>query len=142
MKPYSLDLRQRILAAVDEGRPRSTIAELFQVSLSWIRRLVQRRRETGSIAPQPHGGGRRPKLDDTCLERLRELVQQQPDGTLAEFQSRLGEPVSLMTICRALRRLRLPLKKRRSVPLSSLGPMCSSAARSTASRSRTSTRAG
>src|SRR5690349_19692106 len=116
MKPYSPDLRQRVLAAVDEGQPRLTIARLFRVSASWIRRLCQRRRETGSTAPRPHGGGRPPKLDAARLRRLRELVERQPDATLAELRGRLAAPVSLMTVCRALRRLRLPLKKSRSRP--------------------------
>jgi transposase len=112
MKPYSLDLRQRILAAVDEGTSsRPQIAKLFCVSASWVRRLVQRRRETGSIEPLAHHGGPKPKLDQGHLEHLRALVREKPDATLAELRGRLGSPASVMTICRALKRLELPLKK-------------------------------
>jgi transposase len=115
MKPYSLDLRQRVLAAVDEGQQtRGQIAQRFAVSTSWIRRLVQRRRATASIAPRPQRRGPAPKRDEPRLARLRELVGRQPDATLAELRDRLAEPVSLMTVCRALRRLRLPLKKVRA----------------------------
>ena len=116
MRPYSLDLRQRVLAAVDEAKlPRGRVARLFGVSASWVRRLVQRRR-AGSIEPLPHRGGPRPKLGEEHLRRLRELVREKPDATLEELRGRLGAAVSVMTICRALRGLRLPLKKSRSGP--------------------------
>jgi len=123
MKAYSLDLRQRVLAAVQEGTSsRGEIAERFSVCKSWIRRLLQRLRETGSIAPLPHGGGRPSKLDEMDLERLRELSAKQPDATLNELRDRLGEPVCQMTICRGLKKLRLPLKKSRTTPPSRIGP--------------------
>jgi transposase len=123
MKAYSVDLRQRVVAAVQEGNStRGEIAERFSVCKSWIRRLLQRLRETGSIEPLPHGGGRPPKLDETDLERLRELSAEQPDATLNELRARLGEPVCQMTICRGLRRLQLPLKKSRTTPASKIGP--------------------
>jgi transposase len=141
MKPYSMDLRQRVLAAVDAGQQtRGQIAQRFSVSTSWIRRLVQRRRETGAIAPRPHRSGPRPKLDEPRLARLRELVGRQPDATLAELRDRLAEPVSLMTVCRALRRLRLPLKKSPSGPPSRPGRTSRGSGPSTRPRSSTSRR--
>jgi transposase len=132
MKPYSLDLRQRVLAAVDEGKlPRPQIARLFCVSASWIRRLVQRRRQTGSIEPLAHRGGPKPKLTAEHLDRLRELVREKPDATLQEYRGRLGAPASVMTICRALRALRLPLKKNPSGPPSRTAPTSPGSASST-----------
>ena len=123
MKPYSLDLRQRVLAAVDERKlTRPQIAELFKVSTSWIRSLVQRRRQTGSIEPLPHRGGPKPKLDEAHLKRLAELVKEKSDATLPEYRGRLGVTASAMTICRALKRLRLPLKKSPSGPRSRTAP--------------------
>jgi transposase len=58
MRPYSLDLRERILAAVDhhDGSIR-WLARIFRVSTSFIVRLLQRRRATGTLAPEPHRGG-------------------------------------------------------------------------------------
>jgi len=124
MKAYSLDLRQRILAAVDARQStRPELAKLFSVSASWIRRLVQRRRETGSIEPMVHHGGPKPKLNEDHLNRLSELVREKPDATLEELRGRLGAPVSVMTLCRALKRLRLPLKKSRSTPRSRVARM-------------------
>lgn len=113
MKPYSLDLRQRVLAAVDAGQlSRAAIARTFSVSPAWVRRLVQRRRETGSIAPRPRRHGPRPKLDAAARQDLADLVRQQPDATLDELRRRLAVSVSAATVCRALRALGLPLKKK------------------------------
>ena len=113
MTPYSQDLRQRILETVQrrEGSLRQ-IAGRFLVSLSFVVRLLQTYRRTGSIQPQAHRGGNPAKLDPEDLERLRELVRQQPDATLEELRQRLGVACSTMTICRALKKLGLPLKKK------------------------------
>src|SRR3954453_8333559 len=113
MTPYSQDLRQRILETVEggEGSLRQ-IARRFLVSLSFVTRLLQLHRSTGSPQPRPHGGGNPAKLSPQDLERLRELVRQQPDATLEELRQRLGVACSTMTISRALRRLGLPRKKK------------------------------
>jgi transposase len=141
--PYSLDLRRRVLAAVDaQTDTRAAIAERFQVSTAWVRRLVQRRREAGAIAPKPHAGGPAPALTADHRDRLRALVAEQPDATLAELRDRLAAPVGIMTVWRALRALRLPLKKRRSGRPSRTGPTCGGSGPSTGPRSRGSTRAG
>jgi transposase len=142
MKPYSLDLRQRVLAAVDQGRAHPAVAAAFAVSTAWIRRLLQRRRQAGSIEPKPHRSGPAPKLGEAELRRLRELVAQQPDATLAELRQRLGAPVGLMTVCRALRKLRLPLKKRPTGPPSRTGPTSRGSGPSTGRPSRASSRGG
>ena len=115
MKPYSMDLRRRVVAACDrnDGR-RVEIAGRFGVCTAWIRRLLQRRRERGSIAPFPQNAGRKPALDQRRLERLRRLVARQPDATLRELKDRLGLTISNGAMIRALRELKLTLKKSRS----------------------------
>ena len=61
MRPYSMDLRERVAAAIDEGEgSERQIAKRFRVSVSFVTRLVQRRRDAGTLAPKPHGGGPRP----------------------------------------------------------------------------------
>jgi transposase len=112
MAAYSQDLRQRVLDAVErkEGSLRQ-IARRFVVSLSFIVRLLQLHRRTGSIDPKPAGGGHPAALGPDDLERLKELVRQQPDATLKELRQRLGVSCSLTTIWRALEKLRLPRKK-------------------------------
>src|SRR5215470_200677 len=113
MTPYSQDLRQRILETVQrrEGSVRQ-IARRFLVSLSFVVRLLQTYRRTGSIQPQPHRGGNPAALGPEDLQRLRELVRQQPDATLEELRQRLGVACSTMAICRALKKLGLPRKKK------------------------------
>src|SRR6516165_112646 len=101
MRPLSNDLRQRILAAVDnpEGSRRQ-IAKRFVVDVSTITRLLQLRRQTGSIAPRPHAGGTTPRLDQEALRRLRQLVEDDPDATLGQLQQRLGVGGSLLIVWR------------------------------------------
>ena len=113
MKPLSDDLRQRILAAVDQREgSRRKLAARFSVNTSTITRLLQLRRQTGSFEPRPHGGGVEPTLDHDALERLRKLVEETPDATLGALKQKLGVSGSRMIVCRALQKLGLPLKKK------------------------------
>ena len=113
MKAYSQDLRQRILDTVQGGDGTlGQIARRFLVSVSFVTRLLQLHRSTGSLEPRPHGGGNPAVLGPEDLEQLRELVRKQPDATLEELRQRLGVSCSLMTISRALRKLELPRKKK------------------------------
>lgn len=119
---YSMDLRERVVRACDEQRgSREHLAKLYGVSTAWIRRLLQRRRERGTIAPKPHGGGRPAKISGKKLERLKELVEQQPDTTLVELRERCGVDASIMAVHRALQRLESRLKKSPSGPASKTG---------------------
>jgi len=115
MKPYSMDLRERVVAACDarEGS-REQVAKRFGVSTAWIRRLLQRRRETGSFAARPQNPGRKPAIRGRQLDRLRRLVQRRPDATLRELKTGLNVSVSDGAMMRALRTLNLTLKKSRS----------------------------
>jgi transposase len=113
MRPYSADLRERIVAALERGQGSlRELADVFSVSLSCIVRLLRRHRATGSVLPQPHAGGPPAVLDEAACQRLLDLVREQPDATLAELRTRLGVPCSLSTICRALQRHGLSRKKK------------------------------
>ncbi|MBZ0134765.1 MAG: IS630 transposase-related protein [Planctomycetes bacterium] len=105
---YSMDLRERVAHARLNGEPTADVAERFEVSTAWVRRLMQRRRETGSIAVKNGKRGRKPKLD---LLELQELVHERPDATLAELRDTLGMDVALSTIFNTLRRLGITFKK-------------------------------
>lgn len=115
MKPYSMDLRRRVVAACDarEGT-HEQIAERFEVSDRWIRKLLQQRRETGSIAPLPQNSGRKPALNDRQTKRLGRLIRKRPDATLKELQALLGVKISISALDRAIRALDVTLKKNRS----------------------------
>src|SRR5215469_16474014 len=109
MRPYSQDLRQRVVETIRRGDGSvREIARRFLVSVSFVTRLLQLHRTTGSVQPRPHGGGNPAVLGPEQLDRLRELIRLQPDATLEECRQRLGLSCSLMTISRALRELKLP----------------------------------
>ncbi len=113
MRAYSNDLRERVVAAVERGEHSlRELARLFGVSLSFIVRLLQRQRQAGAVEPRPHAGGRAPIFADADLARLRRLVRERPDATLAELREALGVPCSLATVFRALRRQRLTRKRK------------------------------
>src|SRR3954454_19577155 len=113
MRPYSQDLRQRIVDTVQRGEGTvRQIAERFLVSLSFVTRLLQLHRSSGSIEPRPHGGGNPAVLTPEDLERLREFIRERPDATLQECAAHLGTACSLATLSRALTKLGLPRKKK------------------------------
>lgn len=123
MAAYSRDLRERVVAACDEGGDtRAEIAERFSVSESWVRRLLQRRRETGSITPKPRGGGQPPAFAGEAAERLRQAVAADPDATLKELAGASGVACSTSAVDRALKRLGITRKKSRSGRPSRTGP--------------------
>ncbi len=117
MKPYSKDLRLKVLAAVDRGMPRKEVARVFGVSEPTIRRYLRLRRQTGDdVEPRPLPGP--PARKREALEqRLPAQVRLNPDLTLEEhcelFEETIGMEVSSATMSRAFKRLGLPLKKSR-----------------------------
>jgi len=117
MAAYSIDLRQKILSAWQnqEGSQRE-IAKRFKVSLSFVRDFLRRYRETGEITAKPQGGDRRSKLKAKEQEILQTIVSQQSDMYLreiqAEMQERTGIEVSVTSLCRTLKRLKLKRKKK------------------------------
>jgi len=117
-KTYSQDLRDRVLAAYDRGMTTSQIAQMFAVSRAWARRVRQRRRETGRTTALIRGGATIIKID---MQRLAELVHEQPDATMLELRDRLGVECTESAICLALKRLDLTFKKRRSMRPNRIG---------------------
>jgi transposase len=112
--PISLDLRRRIVRAVERGSSIREAARRFAVSPSMAIKLMQRVRATGSPAPARHGGHRRPLLAAYEGE-IAALVEATPDLTLAELQAeierRCGLLAGLSTIHTTLRRIGLRHKK-------------------------------
>jgi len=114
-----MDLRERVVAALDEGESSLEVAARFGVSDSWVRKLRLRRAATGSIGPKPHGGGKKRCIDAAGEELLRQIVAEKNDAILMElcdaFASR-SKRVSIQSMSRALIRMGLTLKKRASMP--------------------------
>jgi transposase len=113
MAAYSLDLRKRVLRAWDAGLDAEAVAAKYEVSRAWVHRLVQRRRETGSIAPRPQTRFR-PRVWAGQDARLAALITAKPDATLVELREALHLPVGLSTLWRAIDRLELTVKKNRT----------------------------
>ncbi len=121
MAAYSLDLRERIVDAVERKiASKRKIAEWFEVHESFLYKLLRQKRERGDIAPLPHGGGARAKLSEDQLRQLPDLVAATPEATLDELREQIEKKarvtLSLSTVCRALQGLGLSRKKRPSLP--------------------------
>ena len=112
--PLSLDLRRRIVRAVEGGRSARQAAVRYDVSPSAAIKLMRRVRQTGSPVPGQVGGHRRPMLEPHT-DLIRALVAGQPRITLAEIQSALHargiQVKALSTISLMLHRLGLSHKK-------------------------------
>jgi transposase len=118
MKAYSLDLRQRVVRAYEQGQ--DSIAQLaarFGVGPTFVKKMLRQQRESGDLAPRPRGGGRRPALSPKQRQLLRRKVEREQDISLAELQTFLRETAQVeahaSTISRALSALDLPRKKSR-----------------------------
>jgi transposase len=110
MAAYSIDLRKRVLKAWDAGLDAERVAAKYDVSRAWVHRLVQRRRETGSIEPRKQTKFR-PRALAAQEDRLQALIMAMPDLTLAEIREALPTTAGLSTLWRAIDRLGFTVKK-------------------------------
>lgn len=116
MQAYSLDFRQKIVSAYENGVETIVeVAERFEVSPSFIKKMLAQRRSTGSVAPVGHRGGQPRRLTDKHRKWLLRTVLGEPDMTLSDVRERLAGKkqivVSVPTLSRELRRLNLRRKK-------------------------------
>src|SRR5947208_8410650 len=121
MRAYSVDLRQRVLAACDGGMGTAEAAETFAVSEAWVRRIKQRRREGGEFAPRARRRAGPVPVLAAHRDRLADLARAAPDLTPAEYRDRLGAAAAPRTVGRALKALGLTFKKKSSGPPSKAG---------------------
>ena len=116
MRAYSVDLRERVVAAIDAGAARPVIARLFQVSEATIKRYLKQRRETGDLTPG-RSPGRTPEIPPGQYPALRAQIAARPDDTLAQhcatWQAAQGDALTIWALRRALRRADITRKKRR-----------------------------
>jgi transposase len=121
MAAYSLDLRERIVDAVERNdKSKREIAKLFGVHESFIYKLLRQKRQLDHIAPLPHGGGATAKLTQDHVAKLAQLVALTPDATLDDLRQHMRKQarldISASTICRGLQALGLSRKKSRNLP--------------------------
>ena len=119
MKAYSVDLREKVLRAVDQGYAREEIVKLLAVSPATIRRYLKQRRETGSVTPKARPGRPPRKLGPLQTDLVAQL-QAHDDVRLEDhcqlWEQSHGVKVSTATMSRAIKRVGWTRKKRRWVP--------------------------
>lgn len=111
MRAYSSDLRDRVLGDSDAGMSTDDVAAKYRVSASWVRRLKQRRRETGTTAPRAQRHGSLPTWLPHA-ERIAQAIRDAPDATLEEHRQKLDAGLSLSSLWRAIKALGLTVKKK------------------------------
>src|SRR5712672_1941486 len=120
MAPYSMDVRKRVAKAWDGGADADAVAVKYDVSRAWVHRLIQRRRETGSLAPRSQTKFRGRALTAAEEKRLAALILARPDATLTELRDAVPTTAALSTLWRTIDRLGFTLKKngtrRRTAP--------------------------
>jgi len=134
---YPKEFRRVVAAAYDACGSSAQVAAQFHCSESWVRRLIQRRRERGSLDPLPFNPPDNRKLKDADLEQLAGLIAARPDMTLGELAEALDAKVSVPTVHRATKKLGLSFKKSRSTRPSRTGRTSKNDGRPGTSSSRT-----
>ena len=111
MKPYSQDLRQKIVDTyLQEGESIREVAKRFQVSSGFVYRLLKNYRQTGTVKPKAHKGGKSAKLNSQQIDLVQELMEQRRDATLQELcnllENRTGIKISRSTMSRISKQIR------------------------------------
>ena len=126
MKPYSQDLRVRVVAAYNnhEGTQRE-LARRFHVSPSFVQGVLRHYRETGSMEPRPHGGGYPRVINERELQIVARLMREHPTATLSrlceEFDALAHYRPSRATMWRAVRLVKTSAKRSGSDPAAAAG---------------------
>ncbi len=118
MRAYSLDLRERVVAAYEKGgQSIAEIAAQFSVGQTFLKKMLRQKRQSGSLERLPSRAGAKKVLSEVHRRWLSKQVKEQPDATLVELQEGLQKTqqvrVSRATVSRELQGLRLPRKKSR-----------------------------
>jgi transposase len=123
MKPLSLDLRERIVAAYDAGGVSfEAVGRRFDVSGKLVAKLVRQKQALGTLAAQVHRRGRKPAVQGKKFDQLRAHLEQHPDATVLERRAALGLKCSEKTLWQTLRKMGWRFKKSRRGPASRIVP--------------------
>ena len=117
---HSLDLRRRVVGAVEAGASCRQAARRFEVGVSSAIRWVAQSRTTGDIAPKPRGGPRRPSRIEPHGDLIMEWLEAEPDLTLPEIAAKLEDAVGYLpprsVVHEFFKRRGVTRKKRRRTP--------------------------
>jgi len=123
MRPTSIDLRMRIVAArAEDGQSMGEIARRFKLPKGTVQNIVERWRDDGTVQPRRRLAGRKPAFSIAERQRLARQVEADPAATLAELRDRSGKAVSLVCLHRTLRQLGFTRKKNLYVRANSSTP--------------------
>jgi transposase len=111
MRPIAVPIRKRILELYERGRSTREIAQFSGFCVAAVRRVRHQLRQRGTLEPRTNRCGRKTLLTEERKQRLRELLSEQPDATLAELGGRMDRPFRTSTIDLWLRRLGWKFKK-------------------------------
>ena len=112
MRPTSMDLRKRVVAArMEDGQSMGLIAERFRIPKGTVQNILERFRAAGTVEPKAQNAGRKPAFVGKVLQRLEHDVERHPDATLMELRERSGMNVSLVCIHNTLKKLGFTRKK-------------------------------
>lgn len=130
MRPYSIDFREKVVKAYERGDTSiRKLAARFDVSKAFVQRLLKQKKLLGHVQPEKQGGSMKSKLYEYSTQ-LAQMVENYPDATLSEYCEYWGETynqwLSTSTMCRALQKEQLTLKKRRYAAVSVQQSECKS----------------
>lgn len=112
MSVYQMDLRRKVIAALEQGHPVASVARRFDIDEKTVR-SYRRRARLGQLEPGRSGPKHPTKLTDADLQLLRDALAAKPDLTLLELSRMLSTPVAQSTVHRTLRRMKITFKKSR-----------------------------
>jgi len=113
MRPISVDLRKRVVTAREnDGQSMGQLARRFNMPKGTVQNILERYRDSGTVAPKPQNSGRKPKFSQAELLKLERDVMDHPDSTLEELRDSSRKKVSLVCIHKTLRKLGFTRKKR------------------------------
>jgi transposase len=112
MRPTSVDLRKRIVAArVVDGQSMGEIADRFKIPKGTVQNILERYRDSGAVDPKPQNAGRKSAFSEQALRLLEQDVELHPDATLEQLRERCEAKVSVVSIHNILKKLGFSRKK-------------------------------
>jgi transposase len=112
MRPTSIDLRKRVVAArLEDGQTMGEIAKRFKIPKGTVQNILERYRDAGTLEPRPQNPGRKPAFSASAMWQLARDVKENPDATLEELRVRSGKNVSIVCVHNTLKKLGITRKK-------------------------------
>ena len=130
MRPTSIDLRKRVVAArINDGQSMGQIAERFKIPKGTVQNILERYRDSGALEPKPQNAGRKTLFSEQALRQLEQDVLLHPDSTLEEMRERSSVKASVVTFHNIIKKLGFTRKKSLYVRTNNIGRISSHSAK-------------